>query len=239
MEILAGLAVASGLEQVAPRLLDLPNQPDYFLRTAGLALGFGLAYIAMMYIAQNELHPLLVFYDLLGTVLVFFTFLFAHDLVRFLLVLTAICWLVVLYGLTSLWLRIPDYEAFDRLYPEWKLSNAAGLIWYRNVVNAFLHRFVRAGVVTYLAYYWYRNGVSDDDWPVWTLRILMVFLLTTWIFIGHAMYGAGPEPISETRVQEMINDSTKVLHDRLKLLESGQITTHEAIENLRKDLNSA
>lgn len=223
MEILAGLAVASGLEQVAPRLCgyDTGPGPDYFPYTAGLALGFGLAYIAMMYIGQTELHPMLVLYDLAGTILVFFAFAFSHKLFSFLIVLTALCWLVVIYGLTSLYVGTTNYQSYDRCKSTKLLANQQGLKFDRALLNAFAHRFLRAGVVTGLAIYWYlhKHELADNTCPLVTLIILGLLLLSTWYFICRAMFDTVtnvPQPITNTaEVQGMIDVSVNKFREEL------------------------
>jgi hypothetical protein len=130
LEILYGLAIASGVEQVAPRLFgyDGGNPPcPWFLGwTAGLAFAIGIAdWISFFRHEPTVWSPVRFLLDIAGITLIFILFCVAHSIVAFAIVLAVLAGVLVIYPVVRSRTET-GYQAYDGIV--FRLIRAAILV---------------------------------------------------------------------------------------------------------------
>jgi uncharacterized membrane protein HdeD (DUF308 family) len=103
LNLFAGLAIATGLAQVAPRIFYYAertpdNAPEFLPWTSLLALAIGIAEVLAIFVQESYRNrPILVYLDFIGEILVFLLFATAHLLQWYLVILTIFCITLVCY----------------------------------------------------------------------------------------------------------------------------------------------
>ena len=189
--VLCGLAIATGMAQVAPRLFrfaqyDSITRPWYFKWTVLIALLSGLGDVMMTFLPRRpRSQPIIIILGIFTLILVFMLFANAHRILEFAWVFAFMCLSFLVYG-CLVWRYEKTYLPYDYTLsipaPDSRPANLAlvGAMWFR-----FL-RFVMAVIAVILCYY-SEPAKENDISTTFALVVMATAIIASWVFIYREM----------------------------------------------------
>lgn len=189
--VLCGLAIATGMAQVSPRLfgyvVDVASfKPWYFKSTVFIALLTGLADVMMTFLPPRpRSQPIIIILSIFTLILVFMLFVYAHRIGEFATVFAFLCLSFLTYG-CLVWKYDKAYVPYDYTLsfsvPESRPADLglASAMWFRILC------LVMSIIAVILCFYGDPNK-KYDPFIMIAIAIMTIAIVTSWVFVYREM----------------------------------------------------